>query len=54
MPIGWDELGQDVRFDHFNVRNAAQVLASRKRDPWRDYFEVSQAITKAHRARVGL
>jgi DNA ligase D-like protein (predicted 3'-phosphoesterase) len=54
MPIGWDELETDVRFDHFNVRNAAEVLARRKRDPWRDYFEVSQAITKAHRARVGL
>ena len=54
MPIAWEELAKDVRFDHFNVRNAADVLARRKRDPWRDYFEVSQAITKAHRSRMGL
>jgi bifunctional non-homologous end joining protein LigD len=54
MPIAWEELGKDVRFDYFNVRNAAETLAKRKRDPWRDYFEVSQSITKAHRARMGL
>jgi len=54
MPIAWEDLAKDVRFDHFNVRNAAETLARRKRDPWRDYFDVSQAITKAHRARMGL
>ena len=54
MPIGWDDLDEDVRFDHFNVTNAAAFLAKRRRDPWRDYFEVSQSITKAHRARMGL
>jgi len=54
MPIAWEDLGKDVRFDYFNVRNAAETLEKRKRDPWRDFFEVSQSITKAHRARMGL
>ena len=29
MPIGWDDLGKDVRFDHYNVKNAAAFLGER-------------------------
>jgi bifunctional non-homologous end joining protein LigD len=55
MTLSWDDLDKDdVRFDHFNVTNAATFLAKRRRDPWAGYFEVSQAITKAHRQRMGL
>ena len=55
MPLAWADLdGDDLRFDHFNVANAAAFLAKRRRDPWRDYFDVSQSITRAHRKRMGL
>jgi bifunctional non-homologous end joining protein LigD len=53
MPIAWDELDSDVRFDHFNLRNAEQRLSRQKRDPWRDFLTTRQTITKAHGKRVG-
>jgi bifunctional non-homologous end joining protein LigD len=53
MPIAWEELKNDVRFDYFNVRNAEERLASQKLDPWRDFAATRQAITKAHAKRVG-
>jgi bifunctional non-homologous end joining protein LigD len=53
MPIAWEELATDVRFDHFNLRNAEQRLARQKSDPWRDFMKTKQAITKAHGKRVG-
>jgi bifunctional non-homologous end joining protein LigD len=53
MPIGWDELGRDIRFDHFNARNVPALLAKRKRDPWQRFFDVRQSITATTMARVG-
>jgi bifunctional non-homologous end joining protein LigD len=53
MPIAWEELATDVRFDHFNLRNAEDRLAKQKRDPWRDFAATKQSITKAHGKRVG-
>ncbi|MEO8486987.1 MAG: DNA ligase D, partial [Betaproteobacteria bacterium] len=53
MPIHWDDLAKDVRFDHFNVANAAQHLARRKRDPWAEFAKTTQTITRAHRKRMG-
>ena len=53
MPIAWEELAKDVRFDYFNVRNAEDRLTKQKRDPWRDFATTKQTITKAHAKRVG-
>ena len=53
MPIAWEELKNDVRFDYFNVRNAGDRLARQKLDPWRDFTTIKQTITKAHGKRVG-
>ena len=54
MPIAWEEIeGDDVRFDHFNLRNAEARLSKQKRDPWRDFLTTKQTITKAHGKRVG-
>jgi len=44
-PIHWEELGEDVRFDHFNAGNVASRLGRRKKDPWADFFATSQAVT---------
>jgi bifunctional non-homologous end joining protein LigD len=52
-PIAWDELTQDIRRDHFNVKNVPQRLAKLKKDPWADFFDVKQAITKAMMKKVG-
>lgn len=52
VPLSWDELGPDVREDHFNIRNVPQRLQSLKEDPWKDYAAVKQSITAAVRKKV--
>jgi bifunctional non-homologous end joining protein LigD len=52
MPIAWDELTRDIRNDFFNVRNAPDRLASMKKDPWGDFFDVKQTVTAAMRKRL--
>ena len=47
VPIAWSELGEDVRFDRFNVRNVPARLKRMKKDPWEEFFEVSQSVTAA-------
>jgi bifunctional non-homologous end joining protein LigD len=51
-PIEWEELAQDVRLDHFNVRNIRERMAS-VADPWADFAATKQAITKAMVKRLG-
>ncbi len=53
MPIGWDEIARDLRFDHFNAKNVPALVAKRKSDPWRDFFGSRQTITGAMMRRVG-
>ncbi len=53
VPLSWEELGPDVREDHFNLRNVAERLASLARDPWNDYAAVKQSITATVRKKVG-
>ena len=52
-PIGWDELTEDVRFDHFNLRTIPSRLSAAKSDPWSDFLELRQSIGKAMFKRVG-
>jgi bifunctional non-homologous end joining protein LigD len=52
-PIGWDELTEDVRFDHFNLRTVPPRLSALKSDPWADFLTVRQSIDKAMFKRVG-
>jgi bifunctional non-homologous end joining protein LigD len=52
MPIGWDELRADIRFDHFNVRNAPARL--RRRDPWGGFFTIEQSLTTQMMRQVGM
>jgi bifunctional non-homologous end joining protein LigD len=54
MPIAWEELKRDMRFDHFNVRNAATRLRKQKRDPWAGFLDVDQAITPQMMRSVGM
>jgi bifunctional non-homologous end joining protein LigD len=52
-PIAWEELREEVRFDHFNVRNVPARLRQLKADPWRDFLSVEQTVTAAMLKRVG-
>jgi bifunctional non-homologous end joining protein LigD len=52
-PIGWDELTEDARFDHFNLRTVPPRLSAQKSDPWSDFLKVRQSIDKAMFKRVG-
>ncbi|HWZ73018.1 MAG TPA: non-homologous end-joining DNA ligase [Casimicrobiaceae bacterium] len=52
-PIGWDELTEDVRFDHFNLRTIPPRLSGLKSDPWAEFLQLRQSISKAMFKRVG-
>ena len=52
-PIAWEELATDVRRDYFNVKNVPERLRKMKKDPWADFFDVKQSITKAMMKKVG-
>jgi bifunctional non-homologous end joining protein LigD len=51
MAIGWNELGRDVRFDHWNVRNIRSRLA-RRDDPWAEFAATRQQVSAATARRV--
>jgi pimeloyl-ACP methyl ester carboxylesterase len=53
-PIAWEELRDDVRFDHFSVRNIPARLGKLKSDPWRDFLSVEQSVTAAMLKRVSV
>jgi len=52
MPIAWSELERDVRGDHFNIDNAARVVAERPADPWDDYERSRQTLSASMRRAV--
>lgn len=47
VPISWDELNMGVRSDSFTVRNVPDRLAHLSQDPWQDYEQRRQALTRA-------
>jgi bifunctional non-homologous end joining protein LigD len=49
MPIGWDELSEDVRGSRFNVSNVPDLLAKRRSDPWEGYASAAARLTAAMR-----
>ena len=53
MPVAWEQLTGDLRFDHFNVKNVPGLLRRRRRDPWAELTEVRQKLTDAMLHRVG-
>jgi len=52
VPLSWDELGPDVREDHFNIGNLEARLHSLEQDPWKDYADVKQSLTAAVRKKA--
>ncbi len=53
VPIEWDELSKDVRFDHFNVKTVPARLKRLKQDPWREFFKIRQTISQEMMTKVG-
>jgi bifunctional non-homologous end joining protein LigD len=46
VPLGWDELSVDLRSDHFTVANLPDRLRHLRKDPWLEYDNVKQRITR--------
>lgn len=53
VPLSWDELGPDVREDHYNIATVPERLAGLAADPWKEYAAVKQSLTAAVRRKVG-
>jgi bifunctional non-homologous end joining protein LigD len=43
-PLAWDELGSDVRGDHFRVANLPTRRAHLGGDPWSGFFKIKQRL----------
>jgi bifunctional non-homologous end joining protein LigD len=43
-PLGWDELSEGVRADHFRIDNLRQRLDVLKADPWAGFFTLRQRL----------
>ena len=54
MPIGWDQLKEDLRFAHFNVNNVPALVRKRRRDPWAALPGVRQELTDAMLRQMGV
>jgi len=44
-PLAWEELSEQIRSDHYTIRNLPGRLAALKRDPWHDIALVRQALS---------
>jgi bifunctional non-homologous end joining protein LigD len=46
-PIRWNELDRTVTADRYRIDNLPRRMAALKSDPWRDFFQVRQGISRA-------
>jgi bifunctional non-homologous end joining protein LigD len=53
LPLRWDELKNDLRDDHFNIRNVPARLHRMRSDPWEDFDSARRPISAALLKRVG-
>jgi bifunctional non-homologous end joining protein LigD len=52
--VAWEELSRIDGAASFSIVNMSRRLASLKRDPWEQFFDVKQSITASARKRLGL
>ena len=50
-PLGWDELSEGVRADHYKIDNLRQRLDVLKEDPWPDFFKIRQRLPMNEKRR---
>jgi bifunctional non-homologous end joining protein LigD len=43
-PVGWDELAEGLRADHFTIHNLHHRLAFLSQDPWEGFFTIRQPL----------
>jgi bifunctional non-homologous end joining protein LigD len=53
VPVGWNELSTDIRFDHFNIKTLPTRLKRLKNDPWAGFFDTRQTISAKMMNKVG-
>lgn len=53
VPVSWDEIDEDIRGTHFNLRNVPARMARLRKDPWADYWTIKQSLTKAMLKKMG-
>jgi bifunctional non-homologous end joining protein LigD len=46
-PLGWDELSDAVRSDHYRLTNIGRRLANLKHDPWAEFFAIKQRVAQS-------
>ncbi len=54
VPLSWNELAASQRPDEYTVENLPQRLASLRRDPWYNFFDLRQTITQAMRREMNI
>lgn len=54
VPIEWDDLGEGIHSDHFNIDNLPKHLKKRRSDPWKEMSGTRQSITRSAQKKVGL
>jgi bifunctional non-homologous end joining protein LigD len=45
-PVTWEEIDADIRGTHFNLRNVPDRIAKQRKDPWKDYWDTRQVLTR--------
>jgi bifunctional non-homologous end joining protein LigD len=46
-PLGWNELSDAIKSDHYRLNNIDRRLANLRRDPWADFFKIRQRPSAA-------
>src|SRR5258706_9467214 len=54
LPLRWDELKNDLREDHFNIRNVPARLRRMRNDPWDDFDSARRPVSAPMLKHVGL
>jgi bifunctional non-homologous end joining protein LigD len=54
VPLAWNELTPETAPDAFRINNIDKRLNALKNDPWKDFSNISQSITKKMKKQVGL
>jgi bifunctional non-homologous end joining protein LigD len=53
VPVGWDELGPELRGDRFNIESLPRRLSVLSADPWADFDAARRPLTRDMLRAVG-
>jgi bifunctional non-homologous end joining protein LigD len=52
-PVAWEEIDDDIRGTHFDIRNVPARIAKQRKDPWASYWKATQSLSKAMLKKMG-